>query len=99
MRFRFASLCVLLGFGFIIAQQAGAQEGEARHERLLPTVGAEDPVSPAFVLTQGEQSDDRAVYIVDDFEDGNIDGWTADGTHDCSISISTEVPFCHRLGM
>lgn len=90
MRFRLALLCVLLGFGFIIAQQAGAQDV---HELLLPTAGAEDANIPAVILTQEVQSDDRAAYIVDDFEDGNFNGWTVDGSHDCSASISTEVPF------
>ena len=93
MRFHIASLCVFLGFGLIVTQQAGAQDWEFAQEGLMPATGAENTITPAFVPAEETQSADRAAYIVDDFEDGNINGWAGEGTHNCSAFISTEAPF------
>ncbi|RLE25101.1 MAG: hypothetical protein DRJ61_19475 [Acidobacteria bacterium] len=93
MRFRIELLCVLLGFGMIIPPQAGAQDRKITHNPLTLPDGAESLSIPKLVWTEEEQVDERAVYIVDDFEDGNINGWLGDGTQSCSASISSEVPF------
>lgn len=87
MRFRLAVLLVMLGFAFTIAPQADAQS--------VQRLGMADS-SPSAMIPL----DDRAFHVVDDFEDGNINGWIADGTHDCSISLSEDNPFgsyCMRI--
>ncbi len=93
MRLRIAPLCIVFGLVLVIAQQAGAQGWEPAHLPAVATVGSSNPFNPAGTLNREPQSDDRAIYIVDDFEDGNINGWVGDGTQSCSAYISTEVPF------
>ena len=84
---RLTVFLVVFGFVFIFTRQAVAQPVEY--------LEMEPPMTSSVNELTG-----IAGYMVDDFEDGNINGWLADGTQDCSISVSDDDPFglyCLRI--
>lgn len=86
-------LCWIVFFGVLPAQVALGSDQDIVHQDGDPPMSGWVPLADLIVIDedQGWVSDPEAVkaaWIVDDFEDGNIDGWVDEGGGACYATTS-----------